>query len=95
MLSVKQVANKTMFIFSTSESDTMTITKDDNGNYFERRYGLPCFPLTIDQLKTIAWFECNRRGYFKHLLYYVEGDNLPKLSNPDAQEFIVNQFAKI
>jgi len=43
-----------IFVFTTSERDNQTITKDEKGQYYERRYGLPILPITIEEVKQIA-----------------------------------------
>jgi hypothetical protein len=46
--------NFMIFVFTTSERDNQTITKDEKGQYYERRYGLPILPITIEEVKQIA-----------------------------------------
>jgi len=77
-----------MYLFTTSERDNDTITKV-NGKFFTKRYGLPTTEITEDQVKQIAWFELNRRGRFEHLVIR-EGQNIPILTNKQAQNNIVN-----
>lgn len=82
--------NSLRFLFSTSESDSETIYRDANGNFFSKRYGLPVMPIKREWAESQAWFEANRKGQFSHLLYYKEGQSIPSLSNPEAQKFIVS-----
>ena len=80
-------------IFSTSESDTMSITRDESGQYYERRYGLPKMKINYERIKVIAWLECNRRGMFLHLKQ-DQPDGIPTLTNPAAQQFIIKHFLR-
>lgn len=79
-------------LFRTSESDDKTIYRNAKGQFFCKRYGLATYEITEDEAKQQAWLECNRRGKFTHLIYFDDGDWMPKLSNPQAQNFIVSVF---
>lgn len=82
------------FLFATSETDDKRFYLGTDGNYYEKRYGLPLLQATEDWVRSQAWFEANRRGWFTHLVYYNDGDWMPRLSNPEAQQYIVNNLIK-
>ena len=82
-------------LFRTSETDDKTIYRDDAGNYFMKRYGLPLEAISKEYANNQGWFECNRRGYFVHLKRYNEGETIPHLINPEAQQNIVNRLMGI
>ena len=77
-----------MYLFTTSERDNDTVTKVD-GKYFTKRYGLPTMEITEERVKSIAWFELNRRGRFEHLI--DRSGNIPTMTNESAQNFLVER----
>jgi hypothetical protein len=81
------------FLFATSESDSESIFRDAAGKYYSKRYGLPIMEIKKEWAETQAWFQCNRLGRFEHLAVRVPGE-IPQLTNPDAQAFIVNVMMK-
>ena len=78
-----------MYLFTTTESDSHTITKD-NGKYYCKRYGLPTMEISENVVKNIAWFELNRRGRFEHLVNR-ENEGIPTMTNKPAQQFLVTR----
>lgn len=76
-----------MYLFTTSERDNDTVTKD-SGKYFTKRYGLPVTEITEGQARNIAWMELNRRGRFEHLV--DRSTAIPTLTNKEAQIYLVD-----
>lgn len=55
---------KLTYLFRTSESDSSEVYKNEEGEYFARRYGMPTYPISYDYAKQLAWFQLNRLGKF-------------------------------
>lgn len=55
---------KLTFLFRTSESDSCEVYKNEEGEFFAKRYGISMQPISYDYAKQIAWFQLNREEKF-------------------------------
>lgn len=55
---------KLTFLFRTSEFDSCEVYKNDEGEFFEKRFGIPMQPINYDNAKQIAWLHLNREEKF-------------------------------
>lgn len=79
------------FLFRTTETDDSKVFLGNNGKYYCKRYGLALHEITESWAINLAWMEANRSGRFEHLVI-TEGYDIPHMTNPDAQSYIVSRM---